>query len=385
VAGYPVKTPMIDIHVIGAGGGSIAWMDDAGSLKVGPQSAGAVPGPVGYARGGTEPTITDAELALARLNPVALLAGRMPVDVEAARKVIAERIAKPLRLSLEDAAEGIIHIANANMSRAIRSVSTERGYDLADFALFAYGGAGPLHATEVAEECGIPVVIVPQEPGALCARGILLSDVSFDFVRSEIALLDAAAWGRVCAISAELEAQADAWLARERVASGDRAFRRFIEARYEGQNFEVVVPMEQVTPGAMDAFIERFHAEHKREYGYEVRTRGIEIVNCRLQGVGRLVKPPHRAPEGAGDARSARTGTRSVYHGKRHDWVDTPVYDRGRLAAQTRIDGPAVIEEMSSTTVLAPGHAARVDSLGNLVIQLSATRDAEAETRGRAT
>jgi N-methylhydantoinase A len=376
VAGYPVKTPMIDIHVIGAGGGSIAWMDDAGSLKVGPHSAGAVPGPVGYARGGTEPTITDAELALRRLNPVALLAGRMPVDVEAARKVVAERVAQPLGLSLEDAAEGIIRIANANMSRAIRSVSTERGYDLADFALFAYGGAGPLHATEVAEECGIPVVIVPQEPGALCARGILLSDVSFDFVRSEIALLDAAAWQRVCAIMAELTQEADAWLVRERVAPQERTFRSFIEARYEGQNFEVVVPMEEVVEGAMDAFVERFHVAHEREYGYAVRDRGIEIVNCRLQGVGRLVKPPHRAPEGVADAKSARVGERKVYHGRGHGWLDTPVYDRTRLAACATVEGPAVIEEMSSTTVLAPGHAAKVDALGNLVIRLDGVQEA---------
>jgi N-methylhydantoinase A len=377
VAGYPVKTPMIDIHVIGAGGGSIAWMDDAGSLKVGPHSAGAVPGPVGYARGGTQPTITDAELTLQRLNPVALLNGRMKVDVEAARRVITERVAKPLRLSVEDASEGIIHIANANMSRAIRSVSTERGYDLSDFALFAFGGAGPLHATEVAEECGIPVVIVPQEPGTLCARGILLSDVSFDFVRTQIALLDAESWRRVCSTVSELKREADAWLARERVAAGERSFRCFIEARYEGQNFEVIVPMDEVVEGSLDAFIERFHNEHKREYGYEVRDRGIEIVNCRLQGVGRLVKPPHRAPAGAGDAQAARTGHRRVYHGKRHGWLETPVYDRTHLAAGAVVNGPAVVEEMSSTTVLAPGHVARADALGNLVIRLDGSREAK--------
>jgi len=370
VAGYPVKTPMIDIHVIGAGGGSVAWMDDAGSLKVGPHSAGAVPGPVGYARGGTEPTITDAELTLQRLNPVALLNGRMKVDVEAARRVITERVATPLGLSVEDASEGIIRIANANMSRAIRSVSTERGYDLAEFALFAYGGAGPLHAVEVAEECGIPVVIVPQEPGTLCARGILLSDVSFDFVRSEIALLDAQSWRRVVATVAGLQREADAWLARERVEPGKRSFRCFIEARYEGQNFEVVVPMDEVVDGSLDAFIERFHNEHKREYGYEVRERVIEIVNCRLQGVGRLVKPPHRAPAAAGDTRAARTAERRVYHGKRHGWLGTPVYERTRLGAGALLNGPAVVEEMSSTTVLSPGHTARVDALGNLVIRL---------------
>jgi N-methylhydantoinase A len=374
VAGYPVKTPMIDIHVIGAGGGSIAWMDDAGSLKVGPHSAGAVPGPVGYARGGTEPTITDAELTLSRLNPVSLLNGRMRVDAEAARRVIGERVAAPLGLAIEGAAQGIIDIANANMSRAIRSVSTERGYDLAGFALFAYGGAGPLHATDVAEECGIPVVIVPQEPGTLCARGILLSDVSFDFVRSEISTLDAQAWRRVCGTAAELRREADAWLARERVASSGRSFRAYIEARYEGQNFEVVVPLDDLSEDSRERFVEAFHAAHKREYGYEVRDRGIEIVNCRLQGIGRVVKPPHRAPEGAGGTDTARVGARRVYHGKRHGWIDTPVYDRTRLATGIELDGPAVIEEMSSTTVLAPAHRAVVDNLGNLVIRLKARR-----------
>jgi len=387
VAGYPVKTPMIDIHVIGAGGGSIAWMDDAGSLKVGPHSAGAVPGPVGYARGGGEPTITDAELTLQRLNPVALLNGRMKVDVDAARRVVIDRVATPLGLAVEDAAEGIIHIANANMSRAIRSVSTERGYDLTDFALFAYGGAGPLHAIEVAEECGIPVVIVPQEPGTLCARGILLSDVSFDFVRSEIALLDAQSWRRVVATVAELRHEADAWLARERVDASERSFRRFIEARYEGQNFEVVVPMEDVVEGSLDAFVERFHTEHKREYGYEVRERGIEIVNCRLQGVGRLVKPPHRAPAAVGDAQSAYTGRRRVYHGRDHRWIETPVYDRTRLAAGAALSGPAVVEEMSSTTVLGPDHVAHVDAIGNLVIRLDGGtpgRDSAAQDRDTA-
>jgi N-methylhydantoinase A len=369
VAGYPVKTPMIDIHVIGAGGGSIAWMDDAGSLKVGPHSAGAVPGPVGYARGGMEPTITDAELTLARLNPVALLNGRMPVDAEAARRVIGERVARPLGLSIEDAAQGVIDIANANMSRAIRSVSTERGFDLADFALFAYGGAGPLHATDVAEECGIPVVIVPQEPGTLCARGILLSDVSFDFVRSEIATLDRATWLRVCGTVAALRDEADAWLARERVAPDERSFRAFIEARYEGQNFEVVVPTGDVREAALEHFVEAFHSSHKREYGYEVRSRAIEIVNCRLQGVGRVVKPPHRAPDSAGAIDAAFIGERRVYHGRSHGWVDTPVYDRARLVVGTILEGPAVVEEMSSTTVLAPGHRAEVDGLGNLVIR----------------
>jgi len=370
VAGYPVKTPMVDIHVIGAGGGSIAWMDDAGSLKVGPHSAGAVPGPVGYARGGTEPTITDAEISLHRLNPEVLLKGRMPVDAEGARRVIRERVGAPLGLSLEDAAEGIIRIANANMSRAIRAVSTERGYDLSRFALYAYGGAGPLHAVEVAEECGIATVIVPQEPGTMCARGILLTDISFDFVRSLITQVDASTWPAVGQAFAELRRDALAWLASEHVAEDSRRCVCAIDARYDGQNFEVQVAMDEGEGLALDTFVQRFHAAHEREYGYQVAGRAIQIINCRLQAVGQVLKAPLAPARTDTTLADARTGSREVYHGKAHGWQATAVYDRDLLSAGTRIAGPAVIEEMSSTTVIGPTHQALVDTYGTLIISL---------------
>lgn len=371
VAGYPVKTPMVDIHVIGAGGGSIAWLDDAGSLKVGPHSAGAVPGPVGYARGGTEPTITDAEITLHRLNPQALLKGRMEVDAAAARQVIEQRVAQPLGLALEDAAEGIIRIANANMSRAIRAVSTERGYDLSNFALYAFGGAGPLHAVEVAEECGIPTVIVPQEPGTMCARGILLTDISFDFVRSLITQAGAASWPQVLAAFHDLSAEADAWLASEHVDAGRRRHVCAIDARYDGQNFEVRVAMDDAATLALASFEERFHQAHAREYGYQVPGRAIQIINCRLQAVGQVVKAPLAAARADSTLSDARRGQREVYHGKAHGWRDTIVYDRDLVPAGARIQGPAVIEEMSSTTVLGPDHHAEVDRFGTLIISLA--------------
>ena len=370
VAGYPVKTPMVDIHVIGAGGGSIARMDDAGALKVGPGSAGAVPGPAAYAKGGTEPTITDAMICLHRLNPVALLAGRLPVSEAAAREAILARVARPLGLPLEAAAEGVVRIANANMSRAIRSVSTERGYDLSQFALVAYGGAGPLHATEIAAECGIPTVIAPQEPGTMCARGMLLTDVSFDFVRSDIAALTAASWRRVCELFGQMRAEATAWLERERVAVADRAFHLHVDARYQGQNFEVIVPLERAEPDGMEAFVAAFHRAHEQEYGYALPGRAIEVVNCRLQAVGRVPKAPLRELNGTGKLTDARVGERSIYHGAAHGWVATPVYARARLAAGVEITGPAVIEEMSSTTLLNPGQRARVDRIGNLIIRI---------------
>ena len=249
VAGYPVKTPMIDINVIGAGGGSIAAIDDAGAMKVGPRSAGADPGPVAYGRGGTEPTITDANLCLGRLDPDTMLGGRMHVDLEAARRVIHERIAKPLGLTLEAAAHGVIQIANANMSRAIRSVSIERGYDIGTFALCAFGGAGPLHAAEVAVECGLPQVLIPREPGTTCARGMLLTDLSSDYVRSHFADAAQDSWSRILGLFEEMEREGQAWLDREGIPSERRRFKRVLDARYRGQNFEVKVPCDDLRAG----------------------------------------------------------------------------------------------------------------------------------------
>ncbi|MGN6457025.1 MAG: hydantoinase/oxoprolinase family protein, partial [Achromobacter mucicolens] len=370
VAGYPVKTPMVDIHVIGAGGGSIAWLDDAGALKVGPHSAGAVPGPVGYGRGGQEPTITDAEIALQRLNPVALLNGRMPVHADAAREVIRGRVAEPLGLTMEAAAEGILRIAAANMSRAIRAVSTERGYDLSRFALYAYGGAGPLHAVEVAEECGIPIVIVPQEPGTMCARGILLSDISFDFVQSEISLASEDSWPAITAIFEGLAAQARDWLASERVDPALRVCHSAIDARYEGQNFEVQVSLDDTGPGGYAQFARRFEEAHEREYGYAVDDRKVQIINCRMQAVGQVVKAPLAPRHVGGTLQDARLGERKAYFGPAHGWLETPVYDRDRVPTGARFQGPALLEEMSSTTVVGVGHEASVDEFGNLIIRL---------------
>jgi N-methylhydantoinase A len=368
IADYPVKTPMVDIHVIGAGGGSIAAMDDAGALKVGPRSAGADPGPAGYARGGSEATLTDAHIVLHRLNNESLLGGRLPIDEARARAAIMEQVARPLSVSIEEAAEGIIRIANANMGRAIRAVSTERGYDLARFALFAYGGAGPLHAIDVALECGIGTVIVPREPGTLCARGMLLTDVSFDFVRSLIAPATAQSWVTVQGLFAAMRAEAERWLEQERVSARDRSFHCHIDARYHGQNFEVVVSLEAFDSG-LDRFLSDFAAAHRREYGYALDDRTVEIVNCRLQAVGVVPKAPLSDYAACGSA-TALAGSRSVYFGRDHGWLDTPVYARARIAAQERLAGPAVVEEMSSTIVLAPGMHATVDPQGNMVVDV---------------
>ncbi|HVL76766.1 MAG TPA: hydantoinase/oxoprolinase family protein [Noviherbaspirillum sp.] len=372
VADYPIKMPMVDIHVIGAGGGSVAWIDDAGALKAGPHSAGALPGPVAYGRGGTEPTTTDVNVCLHRLNPVSLLRGRLAIDEAGARNVIDTKVAQPLGLGLEAAAHGILRIVTANMSRAIRSVSTERGYNLSEFALYAYGGAGPLHAAEVAEECGIPTVIVPQEPGTMCARGILLSDVSLDFVRTEIAPANEETWAKVCAFFDDMTRDGTAWLEQERVVPAQRAFRRYVEARYEGQNYEIAVELDSVDPNGLQAYLEQFRAAHVKEYGYAIPGRTVQIVNCRTEAIGRVPKAELRkAGEGrAANVADAAIGVREVYFGEGAGWVPTTVYERSLLPVDTAIAGPAIIEEMSSTTVVLPRHSFKVDTLGNIIIRV---------------
>jgi N-methylhydantoinase A len=374
VAGYPVKTPMIDIHVIGAGGGSIAAIDDAGALKVGPRSAGAAPGPVAYGRGGVEPTITDANLTLGRLDPDNFLGGRMKVDLAAARAAIAEKVARPLGLSVEDAAHGIIQIANANMSRAIRSVSVEKGYDLGDFALCAFGGAGPIHSAEVAVECGIPRVLLPREPGALCARGILLSDLSSDYVRSCFSEAGADAFSAILALFDGMIAEGGAWLDRENIPSHQRKFRRLVDARYRGQNFEVKVDADGLGAGDGDAFAVRFHAAHRREYGYDIPDRAIEYVSCRVQAVGEARKAPHSLIEGGRSLDEARAGARPVYIDAKTGWRDAAIYDREKLPLFTDIPGPAIINEMSATTLVLPGQSAKMDVFGNIVVETGVKR-----------
>jgi N-methylhydantoinase A len=370
VAGYPVKTPMIDIHVIGAGGGSIARLDDAGALKVGPQSAGADPGPVSYGRGGTEPTITDANLVLGRLEAGTLLGGRMTLDAEAARAAIAERIARPLGLSVEDAAHGIVQIANAGMSRAIRSVSVEKGYDIERFALAAFGGAGPLHAAEVAIECNIPRVLIPREPGTLCARGMLLTDLSADYVRSHFGDATESAWRAVLALFSEMEAEGEAWLAREGIAREGRSFRRVADARYRGQNFEVKVACDGLGADDLAAFEERFHAAHTQEYGYAIRDRAIELVSARVQAVGAVVKAPQARIADGASLDAARTGRRRLYVDAARGWAEASVFAREALPVGVRIDGPAIINEMSATTLILPGQHASLDVFGNIILEL---------------
>jgi N-methylhydantoinase A len=368
VAGHPVKLPMIDIHVIGAGGGSIAVVDEAGALKVGPRSAGAVPGPVAYGLGGTQPTLTDANICLNRLNPVALLDGRMKVDRAAAMAAIEAAIARPLGISVERAAYGIIQVAAANMSRAIRAVTTEQGHDVAELALFAFGGAGPLHAADVARECGIARILVPQEPGTMCARGALLSDVSLDFVRTQLAPATPASWAAACQALREMVRDGDTWLAGEKVAPELRRFSLAIDAHYDGQNHEIRVPLDSVEDDGLEAFLAAFARAHEAGYGYAIPGQGVAIVSCRVQAVGSV--PKQLAPTHAGGASlaAAESGQRDVYFGPEEGWRPTRIYRRAALPVGQALAGPAIIDEMSATTVVLAGQSARVDGFGNIVI-----------------
>jgi len=369
VADYPVKTPMVDIHVIGAGGGSIAWRDDAGALKVGPHSAGAVPGPVAYGRGGTLPTITDANVILHRLSPDTLLDGKLEVRAQEAYDAVLEQVATPLGLSVDEASIGILRIANANMARAIRSVSTERGHDLSQFALMAFGGAGPIHACDVAAECNIPTVIIPREPGTMCARGILLSEISLDFVRSCINLADTDNWPETLALFDDLRAEGAAWLAGEHVDESMSQFHQTVEARYIGQNFEVGVAIAPNEAIDLETFTKRFAEAHSAEYGYAIPERVIEIVNCRLKAIGLVPKPFNTySPDADASLATAQIETRTVCFDAQKPRVETPVYRRLKLPVDVSFEGPAIIEEMSSTTMIPPETRFRVDQAGNIII-----------------
>ncbi|MGI6876904.1 hydantoinase/oxoprolinase family protein [Amycolatopsis sp. 3B14] len=366
IDGRPVRAPMLDIHTVGAGGGSIAWIDAGGALKVGPGSAGADPGPACYGRG-TEPTVTDANVVLRVLNPEYLLDGQMKIDAEAARRAVST-VAGPLGMDVLDAAQGIVRVITANMARAIRVISVQRGYDPRDYVLVPFGGAGPLHAVRLARELGMRTVLVPETPGAQCAAGLLMTDIRADFLRTRISPPDETT---VAGVFAELEAEATAWLAAENVPAERRRVERFAEMRYAGQNHELPVPVPEgeVTADTVAQLTKRFAAEHERMYGYSSAEDEVQVVTFRLRAIGEVSRAElHRAPLGDADASAAIRATREVYLPESGGFTECPVYDRRLLEPGHRVDGPAVVEQMDTTTLLLPGDVAVVDELRNLVV-----------------
>ena len=360
LSGYPVRTPVVDLVEIGAGGGSIAWVDSGGLLRVGPRSAGADPGPVCYRRGGTEPTVTDANVVLGRLNPGYFLGGEMGLDVDGARRAIEERCAKPLGLDVTKAAYGIVEIANAAMVNALHLISVQRGYDPRDFVLVGFGGAGPVHANAIARDAEMPTLLIPRSPGIFSATGLLTTDLKRDAAVTIMRRLDEVDDAEVESVFAELERAGREELRREGLADDRIEFLRQIDLRYVGQSYELTIP-------AGDGLLERFHAEHDRVYGFAAPAEAVELVSLRVASVGRIDKPPARTLEpGAMPEPKER---RDVYFAETDGYVDCPIYDRYALPAGASLAGPAVIEEFDSTTVVHPGFAVSVDGTGNLIIE----------------
>ena len=376
IGGLPVRSPMIDIHTLGAGGGSIAWIDTGGALRVGPHSAGADPGPACYAHGGEEPTVTDANLVLGRLSPDYFLGGDMRLDVAKAREVIQRRVAQPLNLSLEEAAAGIVRVVNANMVKGIRVVSVARGFDPREFCLMAFGGAGPMHAAELAAELDIPRVIVPPSPGVNCALGLLMADLRHDYVRTRLVRLEEVTSGELVEVYARLERGAIAQMEREGVRGERLSLVRSADLRYVGQGYELEVPVGNDCGQSggqidVDTIAARFHELHQRRYGFAARDGVVELVNLRLTATGLVPRPelPRESLDPPPPTKIAPKGRRPVYLDG--SYYDTPIYERDELHAGQTIDGPAVIEQLDSTTVLWPGNRAHVAPYRNLVVQLA--------------
>jgi N-methylhydantoinase A len=369
-SGYPVRTPVIDLVEVGAGGGSLAWIDGGGALRVGPQSAGAQPGPVCYGRGGERPALTDANLLLGRLNPDYFLGGELKLDAAAARAALERHIAAPLGLEPLRAAAGIVEIANAGMIAAMRLVSVQRGYDPRDFVLVAFGGAGPLHANALAAELGLRTILVPPSPGVASAIGLLMTDIKHEFVATRRLLLRDADPAEVSATLAAFEARAHDALAAEREQWEAVSLVRTCDLRYKGQSHElqVVLPGGPLGPAELARAQEGFEEAHRRAYGYVAAEDPVELVNLRLTAIGKLpALPRKRVERGSGDPAAALKGRRALWVAG--ELLDAPVYDRYALRGGDTLAGPAVVEELDSSTVVLPGYTARTDDYGNLLIE----------------
>ncbi|MYA78425.1 MAG: hydantoinase/oxoprolinase family protein [Gemmatimonadetes bacterium] len=364
IDGLALKAPMMDIHTIGAGGGSIAWIDSGGALRVGPQSAGAVPGPACYRTGGNEPTVTDANLVLGRLSTASLLGGAITLDPAAAQRVIEEKIAAHLGCTVEEAAEGIIRVINASMTAAIRKLTVERGYDPRLFTLVPFGGAGPLHGAELARELGIRDVVIPLAPGVASAEGLVFSNLRTDRIQTHVELLDRIETERFEEMLVELTAQATEDLATSSEGS-DPVISRRVGLRYAGQGYDIPIDLPG---GAVDLALlgSAFHLEHERQYGFARRDQRVQLVNVWVSAELPISDDRRKPAERVEPDRAAPLAARPVYF--LGDWADTPVYGRTGLLPGQRIDGPAIVEQLDSTTLIGPGQTACVDEWEQITI-----------------
>ena len=371
VCGLPSGVPMIDVHAVGAGGGSIAQIDNAGALKVGPESAGANPGPAAYGLGNENPVVTDANLVLGRINPHYVLGGRLKIDAELSKKAVKAKIADPMGIGTEEAALGIVKVVNSNMARAIRVITVEKGHNPSDFTLVAYGGAGPLHAVHLAQEMGIRTVLIPPAPGALCALGLLTADIKKSYVRTAIASYDEMTPEQINAVMSSLRDEGSAWLDSEKVPSERRKFHGIAEMRYVGQNYElqVEIPTENITASDIEKMKQDFFVAHEKNYGYYNPNAPVQFVNFRCEATGIVKKPNLAELETTLDDPSKAEIGRRIVHFEESGAVDCPVYDRAKFGMAERVNGPCIIEQMDSTTVVPPNTWFSIDKFGNLIIR----------------
>lgn len=381
IGGYekalPIQIPMMDIFEVGTGGGSIARLEVGNALRVGPQSAGSTPGPVCYNRGGTEPTVTDANLILGRLDADNFLGGEMALNLDAAESAMTKRIANPLGLDMVQAADGILRIAVTAMSHAVKAVTTERGLDAGHFTMVVYGGAGPLHASAIARELGIKKVLIPFAPGYFSAYGMLFSDLRYDFVRSVFRKLDDVSFDEIDAIYASMEQEGRAALAQSAVVPEGVVIERAADMRYVGQEHAVTVelPNEFFEHQDRQAIKQRFDEVHAVRYGTSAPAEPADLVSLRMTVLGTMRKPPRQsvAEGSATPDQEALRGHKQVYF-RGSGFVSTPVYRRPLLRSGNCITGPALVEEHASTTVIQPNDSVIVDAFGNLQISIGSEK-----------
>jgi N-methylhydantoinase A len=371
IGGRDIAVPMLDINTVSAGGGTVASVDAQGGLHVGPHSAGALPGPACYGRGGELPTVTDADVVLGYLSPGDLLGGAMRLDAGAAREAIETHVAEPLGVDVLRAAEGIVEIVNVKMAEAIKAISTERGFDLRDFTLVPFGGAGPVHACQIALDLGLPRLLVPPVPGANSALGLLMSDVKHDYLRSRLSDIADVSADEVTALFDELRVAAASQLEDEGFAPERTRFRHFLDMRYAGQGYENPVPLDgvPVSAGDLTRYRDRFDDIHRTCHGHAAPGQPVEVVNYRIEAIG-LVSHVDlaRLDAAEGSAEDAQVGTRRAFFASRSP-TSAPVYDRDKLRAGHRFAGPALVDQYDATTVVRPGQVATVDSIGNLLVE----------------
>jgi N-methylhydantoinase A len=368
IEGRDLAVPMMDINTVSAGGGTIARVDRFGVLQVGPDSAGAVPGPACYSRGGEMPAITDCNLVMGHLSPDNFLGGRMRLDAERARNAVESKIARPLGMGVDEAAEGIVRIIDVKMEEAIKAISTMRGHDLRDFMLLAFGGAGPVHAGRMARDLGMAGMIVPLYPGVYSAIGLIMSDVKHDYIQSRMTPIDALSPADVNAMFARLEAHAAEELREDGFAPAAIEIQHALDMRYAGQGYEITMPCgSALQDGGLAALRRQFDAQHKMMFGHSAPEEPVEIVSYRVRGVGRV--PPVEMPlfkrTGASLADALLEKRRARFDGQA---IDCPVYQRERLDVGLSVPGPAILDQFDCTTVIYPGQTARVDEWKNLIV-----------------